>query len=143
MQISTFYLGDVLYGIDINRVQEINKLADITSVPLSPAYVKGVLNLRGRIVTVIDLAYKLSKRHAKDSEDSKNIIVESKGEYIGLLVDKIWDVVHADEDKMNPPPANIGGIQGKYFKGVIQRERELVGILDIERVLADEAGERD
>lgn len=143
LQISTFYVGDVLYGIDINRVQEINKLSDITSVPLSPAFVRGVVNLRGRIVTIIDLGYKLTKKPTNDTSDTKNIIVESKGEYIGLMVDRIWDVVQAESDALSPPPANIGGVQGKLFKGVIQRDRELVGILDIERILAEEAAERE
>lgn len=143
MQISTFYLGEVLFGIDINRVQEINKLSEMTKVPLAPAYVKGVVNLRGRIVTVIDLGYKLGKNHAVDTGETTNIIVESKGEYIGLMVDRIWDVIQAEENSMNPPPANIGGIHGKFFKGVVQREKQLVGILDIERILADETTERD
>lgn len=143
LQISTFYVGDVLYGIDINRVQEINKLSDITSVPLAPAFVRGVVNLRGRIVTIIDLGYKLTKKPIEDSADTKNIIVESKGEYIGLMVDRIWDVVQTEADALSPPPANIGGVQGKLFKGVIQRDRELVGILDIERILTEEATERE
>lgn len=143
MQISTFYIGDVLYGIDINKVQEINKLADLTVVPLSPAFVRGVLNLRGRIVTVIDLGYKLRKQRTEATPDTKNIIVESKGEYLGLMVDRIWDVVQAQDDAISPPPANIGGVQGKLFRGVIQRDRELVGILDIERILADESADRE
>lgn len=143
MQISTFFLDEVLYGIDINKVQEINKLSERTNVPLSPAYVKGVVNLRGRIVTVIDLGFKLGKDRATDTDETTNIIVESKGEYIGLMVDRIWDVIQADEGQINPPPANIGGIHGKFFKGVVQREKELVGILDIERILADETAERD
>lgn len=143
LQISTFYVGDVLYGIDINRVQEINKLSDITAVPLAPAFVRGVVNLRGRIVTIIDLGYKIAKKRTGDTSDTKNIIVESKGEYIGLMVDRIWDVVQADADSLSPPPANIGGVQGKLFKGVIQRDRELVGILDIERILTDETSERE
>lgn len=143
LQISTFYVGDVLYGIDINRVQEINKLSEITPVPLSPAFVRGVVNLRGRIVTVIDLGYKLTKKRTAESSDTKNIIVESKGEYLGLMVDRIWDVVQTDTDALSPPPANIGGVQGRLFRGVIQRDSELVGILDIERILAEETAERE
>jgi len=143
MQISTFYINETLYGIDINKVQEINKLSELTAVPLAPPFVKGVVNLRGRIVTVIDLGYKLTRRRTAETEETKNIIVESKGEYLGLMVDRIWDVVQTEADSINPPPANIGGIQGKLFKGVIQRDRELVGILDIERILADETIDRD
>lgn len=143
LQVSTFYVDDVLYGIDINRVQEINKLSDLTGVPMSPPYVRGVINLRGKIVTVIDLGYKLRKRRTEQTDETKNIIVESKGEYIGLMVDRIWDVVTTNTEALNPPPANIGGVQGKLFRGVIQRDRELVGILDIERILVDDGIERD
>lgn len=143
LQISTFYVGEVLYGIDINKVQEINKLTDITTVPLAPAFVRGVVNLRGRIVTIIDLGYKLTRKRTVDTSDTKNIIVESKGEYLGLMVDRIWDVVQTDTEAISAPPANIGGVQGKLFRGVIQRDRELVGILDIERILAEEALERE
>lgn len=141
VELSTFYVGDALCGMDILRVQEINKLLDMTKVPQAPEYVKGILNLRGQIVTVIDLGRKLGLSLTHRSADTRNIIVSSKNEYIGLLVDKIGDVVRTEWDTVEPPPANIGGVQGKYFEGVFKLESSLIGILNVEAVLKEEGGD--
>jgi len=138
VELATFYVGDALCGMDILKVQEINKLLEMTEVPLAPDYVKGILNLRGQIVTVIDLGNKLSLSETKTSGETRNIIVNSNGEYIGLLVDKIGDVERTDEQDIEPPPANIGGIQGKYFEGVFKKEKSLIGILNVEEVLKED-----
>ena len=137
-ELVTFYVGDALCGMDIIKIQEINKLMKMTEVPQSPEYVKGILNLRGQIVTIIDLGEKLGLSSTDLSDDRRNIIVNSEGEYIGLLVDRISDVVQAEMDKVEPAPANIGGVQGKYFNGVFKTEDSLVGILDVEEVLKEE-----
>ena len=141
VEMATFYVGDSLCGMDILKVQEINKLLDMTEVPLAPDYVKGILNLRGQIVTVIDLGNKLSLSSTETSSDTRNIIVNSNGEYIGLLVDRIGDVERTDLDNVEPPPANIGGIQGKYFEGVFKKEKSLIGILKVEEILKDDNGQ--
>lgn len=138
IEMATFYVGDALCGMDILNIQEINKQLNMTKVPQSPDYVKGILNLRGQIVTVIDLGNKLGLSDNKTSADTRNIIVNSKNEYIGLLVDRIGDVERTEENKIEPPPANIGGIQGKYFKGVCKKENSLIGILNVEEVLKEE-----
>jgi purine-binding chemotaxis protein CheW len=138
VEMATFYVGDSLCGMDILKVQEINKLLDMTEVPMAPDYVKGILNLRGQIVTVIDLGKKLGLSINEMGLDTRNIIVNSNNEYIGLLVDRIGDVERTDEAKIEPPPANIGGIQGKYFEGVFKKENSLIGILNVEEILRDE-----
>jgi purine-binding chemotaxis protein CheW len=138
VEMATFYVGKALCGMDILNVQEINKLMDMTTVPQAPDYVMGILNLRGQIVTIIDLGKKLNLGSTELSDMSRNIIVNSKDEYIGLLVSRISDVVEADLDKMEPPPANIGGLQGKFFKGVFKTKERLIGILDVARVLDNE-----
>jgi len=122
--------------MDILKIQEINKLVEITPVPQAPAYVRGILNLRGQIVTVIDLCKKLGLPEAHvDKEESRNIVVNSGSEYVGLLVERISDVVRAQWDDVQPPPANIGGVQGKYFEGIYKTENRLIGILNTEEVL--------
>ncbi len=135
LEMATFYVGDALCGMDILNVQEINKLMDMTTVPQAPDYVVGILNLRGQIVTIIDLGKKLNLGKSERSDMSRNIIVNAKDEYIGLLVSRISDVVEAQWDKVEPPPANIGGVQGKFFKGVYKTKDRLIGILDVEKVL--------
>ncbi len=135
IELSTFYVGEALCGMDILKIQEINKLMEMTEVPQSPEYVLGILNLRGQIVTITDLGKKLGLASTKRSSGARNIIVNADGEYIGLLVERISDVEHADLEKVEPAPANIGGVQGKYFKGVFKTESRLIGILDVEKVL--------
>lgn len=137
LELATFYVGKALCGIDILNIQEINKQTEVTAVPQSADYVRGVLNLRGRIVTVIDLGRKIGLDPIVESKDNRNIIVDSADEQIGLLVDRISDVMLADSNRIESPPANIGGIQGKFFKGVFKTEKSLIGILDIAEVLGD------
>ena len=137
LELATFYVGKALCGIDILNIQEINKQTEVTMVPQSAEYVRGVLNLRGRIVTVIDLGQKIGLDPIEPHKDNRNIIVDSEDEQIGLLVDRISDVLLADTDKIEAPPANIGGIQGKFFKGVFKTEKTLIGILNIEEVLQE------
>ncbi|MEA3357800.1 MAG: chemotaxis protein CheW [Thermodesulfobacteriota bacterium] len=137
-KLATFYIGDALCGMDILKVQEINKFTDVTKVPQSPEYVIGILNLRGQIVTVIDIGKKIGLSSTTVTEMSRNIIIKLQNEYIGLLVDSIGDVVLADMKKIEKPPANIGGIQGNFFEGVFMAEKDLIGILDVEKVLKGE-----
>ncbi len=139
VELATFYVGEALCGMDILKVQEINKLMEMTKVPQAPDYVMGILNLRGQIVTIIDLGKKLGLSEISVDESSRNIIVNSDNEYIGLLVSRIGDVVEADWGKVERPPANIGGLQGSYFKGVFKMDDRLIGILDADQVLAEEA----
>ncbi len=137
LELATFYVGDALCGIDILQIQEINKQIEVTIVPQSADYVTGVLNLRGKIVTVIDLGKKIGLSDIKYNKDSRNIIVNSEDEHIGLLVDRISDVMVADSAKIEPAPANIGGLKGNYFQGVFKTDTSLIGILKIEEVLKD------
>lgn len=137
VELSTFFVGGARCGMDILKIQEINKHLEMTKVPQAPEYVKGILNLRGQIVTVIDLGKKLGLSMTKMSNETRNIIVNSQNEYIGLLVDRIGDVERAKWDKVEPPPANIGGVQGKYFEGVFKTENSLIGIIDVEEVFKE------
>lgn len=137
MELATFYVGKALCGIDILNIQEINKHFDVTTVPQAADYVVGVLNLRGRIVTILDLGKKLGLSEIKDGKNNRNIIVRSQEEHIGLMVDSISDVVIADLDRIEPSPSNLSGVKGKYFQGVLKTESSLIGILDIEEVLKD------
>ncbi len=138
VELATFYVGSALCGMDILNVQEINKLMEMTKVPQAPDYVTGILNLRGQIVTVVDLGKKLGLTSIEFSDTARNIIVNSDNEYVGLLVSSISDVVDAKWDKVEEPPANIGGVQGVFFKGVFKTKDRLIGILDVHKVLAED-----
>ncbi len=137
VELATFFIGEALCGMDIMNIQEVNRLMEMTKVPQAPENVMGILNLRGQIVTVIDLGLKLGISSINQGDENRNIIVSSKGEQIGFLVERISDVVLADMEKIEPPPANIGGVQGKFFKGVFKTEESLIGILDVAEVLKE------
>ncbi len=139
IELATFYVGRALCGMDILKVQEINKLMEMTKVPQAPDYMVGILNLRGQIVTIIDLGQKLGLGNIEVSNDSRNIIVNTPGEHVGLLVSSISDVIMADPDKIEPAPANMNGIQGTFFTGVYKTENRLIGILNIKEVLKIES----
>ena len=138
VELATFYVGDALCGMDILKIQEINKLMQMTIVPQAPEYVLGILNLRGQIVTIIDLGKKLGLGETSLDQDPRNIIVNDSGGFVGLLVRRIGDVVEADMQKKEPAPANMQGIQGEFFTGVYKTEKNLIGILDIDKVLSIE-----
>jgi len=138
VELATFYIGDALCGMDILKVQEINKIMQMTKVPQAPEYVLGILNLRGQIVTILDLGKKLGLGETDLSKDPRNIIVNSAGGHVGLLVRRISDVVTADMERRERAPANMGGIQGEFFTGVYKTNDNLIGILDVDKVLSIE-----
>lgn len=136
IEFSTFMVGDALFGIDILNIQEINKHIDITRVPQAESYIEGILNLRGRIVTIIDLGSKLGLGPVQKSGENRNIIVNSDGEHIGLLVDKIGDVLTMKKSDIDVPPSNVAGAKGRFFQGVLKTDEKLIGILDLNKILA-------
>ena len=135
IELATFYVEDALFGMDILRVQEINKNMERTKVPHSPDYVLGIINLRGRIVTIIDLGKKLGLSPTRLSEENRNIIVDCQDELTGLFVDRIADVVSIDSSKILLPPSNVRGTQGRFFEGVFKTDQGLIAILNVEEVL--------
>ncbi|MBF0469958.1 MAG: purine-binding chemotaxis protein CheW [Gammaproteobacteria bacterium] len=138
IQISTFYLGDTLCGIDITLVQEINDNTNFTGVPLSADYIRGIMNLRGQIVTVIDQSKKIGFEPTVLTPKSRVIIVNAFNENTGLLVDQIADVIVVDRKRIKSSPSNINGIQGEFIKGVVQTDNnELVALLDINVILKE------
>jgi purine-binding chemotaxis protein CheW len=138
IQLSTFYLGDAQFGIDTLRVQEIIKVNQITTVYHAPDYALGVVNLRGRIVTIIDLGTKIGLAPSRCDETSRIVIVDSGAEYIGLLVDRIGDVIMAEWSEVAEPPSNVKGVQGRFMRGIYKKDHLLVAILDADQVLVEE-----
>lgn len=137
VQFATFYVGELLMGVDIRLVQEINRQLEMTPVPNAPSHVRGVINLRGEVATVIDLRTVLGLPPAEQTRDTRNLIVHSQNEAIGLLVDRISDILTLYPDQVSEPPSNVDGVDGKFFLGVHTLEKEICVLLDVEQVLAD------
>jgi len=137
-RLALFETGDLLCGLDISHVQEINKNIAVTVVHRAPDYVRGVINLRGEIVTVVDLRVKFAIAPSPQGEESQIVIVRQGDENIGLMVDSVSDVVMADEKDIEPPPSNLAGVTGRFFIGIYKLEHSLVAILNIDELLARE-----
>ena len=150
-QFITFYLGEDLFGLDILLVREINRNMEITKVDRSPDYVRGLMNLRGQIVTVLDLGARLDIGVRKIGRESSCIVLKTRAELerhddelnesatvdlVGLLVDRIGDVVAVDSGDIDSPPAHAGGVKGKYLNGVVKLEKQLLTTLKVSEVLA-------
>ena len=126
-----------MYGIDILKVQEINKVKEWTPVPHADDFVLGILSLRGSIVTILDLGKKLGLAQTRVSDDSRNIILNSEGECVGFLVDRIGSVTGVNWDQVCEPPPNVDGRQGRFLEGVLKTEKDLVAILDVEEIFSE------
>ena len=135
-KLALFESGNLLCGLDIVHVQEINKNIAVTVVHRAPDYVCGVINLRGEIVTVVDLRSKFGFEPLAPDAETQIVIVRQGDENIGLLVDSVSDVVSADEKDIEPPPSNLAGVTGHFFKGIFKLEHSLVAILNIDELLA-------
>ena len=141
MLVSTFWLGDAVFGVDTARVQEVVRVGDITAVRGAAPYVLGIMNLRGRIATVIDLALKLGIPRAEMDASSRIFIADWRSEPVGLVVDRVADVIEMDRADLSPPPENLRGVKGQHLMGVSQAGGRLTALLDLEAVLASETGE--
>ncbi|MCF8063283.1 MAG: chemotaxis protein CheW [Deltaproteobacteria bacterium] len=132
-QFVTFRIDDHLVGIDILKVREINRVLEITPVQHAPAYVRGLVNLRGRTVTIFDLGIRLGLPPRSITETSHNVIL--KPDDVGLLVDGIGDVEEAAETAVEAPPANLNGIGAAFIECVVRLKDELILVLRPERIL--------
>ena len=135
-QYASFQVGDLLLGIDIRQVQEINRNLQITPVPHAPPAVRGVINLRGEVVTVIDLRTVLTLAPAEFSRTSRNVILKHEGEQIGILVDSVAEVITCQADEIDPLPENLGGPESVCFSGVYKSSQGLLVLLNVASTLA-------
>lgn len=137
---ATFLLGEAAFGVAAEQVQEVVRPGSITPVHHAPPFVLGIRNLRGKIVTVIDLAVRLDLGSAEVGPDSRVLIVDWQGEPVGLLVDSVADTVAIDGEGIEPPPANVHGVQARHLRGVYRGTERLVAVLELGVVLQPEAG---
>jgi len=133
LQYCTFYLDHLLFGVELKGVQEVIRSLEMTKVPLAPGVVTGLINLRGQIVTALDLRRRLDLAPAPDGHQSMNVVVRSEDGAVSLLVDEIGDVVEVDEDTFEPPPETLRGAVRTMILGVHKLKEHLMHVLDIEK----------
>src|ERR1700761_4084929 len=131
----TAMIGGQLFGLPISRVQDVFMPERLTRVPLSSHEIAGVLNLRGRIVTVVDMRARLGLAKAEDGKPPMAVGVDLRGESYGLLIDQIGEVLRLAEDSREENPVNLDPRMAKFAGGIHRLAGQLMVILDIERVL--------
>jgi len=138
IQLVNFRLRDEEFGVDINAVREITRVVDITHIPEAPSFIKGVTNLRGQIIAVIDLASQFGFAPQEECPESARIVVtEVKGQILGILVDEVPEVLKIQEEDIQPTPQKIQTeVTKDYIRGVGKLDGRLIVLLDLERVLA-------
>jgi purine-binding chemotaxis protein CheW len=136
MQLVTFKLGSEEFALDILLVQEINRRVEITKVPKTPEFVEGVMNLRGKIVPVLDLRKRFGLVGGEFTAQSRIIVVNIDKRVLGLIVDSVSEVLRIPEHTVEPPPPLVAGIDAAYIKGIGKFEGRLLILLDLGKVLS-------
>jgi len=131
----TAMIGEQLFGLPISRVQDVFMPDRLTRVPLAPPEIAGVLNLRGRIVTAIDMRARLGLPKRDDGRPSMAVGIESKGESYGLLIDVIGEVLKLSESSAEPNPVNLDSRLARVSAGVHRLDGQLLVVLDVDKVL--------
>jgi purine-binding chemotaxis protein CheW len=137
--LATFFVRDALCALDAAGIQEVIRLGPLTPVRHAPAAVAGIANLRGKIVTVLDLGLRLGLSKAVPAGDSRIFIMEDDNEFIGLLVDRVDEVVETDPKQLQPPPANISSGQARFLKGICRAGGRVISLLDTAAILSEAA----
>jgi purine-binding chemotaxis protein CheW len=139
-QFCTFYLDGLMFGVDIEKVQEVIRYLEITAVPLAPRVISGLMNLRGQIVTGIDLRRRLDLPDRTDGTQPMNVVIRSADGAVSLLVDDIGDVVEVTEDSFERPPETLQGKVREVITGVHKLEKHLMHVLNTEKACESSNG---
>lgn len=135
LQLVTFTLGSEEYAVDILKVQEINRMKEITRVPNSPAYVEGVINLRGKVIPVVNIRKKFGLPEKENDEQSRIMIIDIQGITMGLVVDSVSEVLRVPSSIVEPTPPMASNISTEFIKGIAKLEDRLIILLDMDRLL--------
>lgn len=136
LQLVSFTLGREEFGIDILRVQEINKMSSVTRVPNAPSFIEGVINLRGKVIPIIDLRRRFGMARIDHDKNTRIIVVEIHNKTVGFIVDSVKEVLRVPQNVIDPPPPVVAGISSDYIEGVGKLDDRLLVLLRLDRVLA-------
>jgi len=137
----TFLMANEKYGLEILKVREIIGIMDVTPVPTTPAFVRGVINLRGKVIPVVDLRLKFGMEAKEDTQRTCIIVVhlarEGQEMIMGIIVDEVSEVLDIDQDQIEPPPSFGADIRTDFILGMGKVNQRVVTMLDIDRVLSE------
>jgi purine-binding chemotaxis protein CheW len=138
LQLVSFNIGEEEFGVDILKVQEINRMLNVTQVPNSPSYVDGVINLRGKVIPVIDLRSRFSMPRIAHTKNTRIVVVELVGKTVGFVVDAVSEVLRISKSITEPPPQTVTqNMTTDYITSVAKLEDRLLILLDLEKILSD------
>jgi purine-binding chemotaxis protein CheW len=139
-QFVVFSVGKEKFGVDVNQIKQVIPVMETTYIPNSSAFVKGVINLRGDIIPIIDLAGKLSLQRVEVDEEKKRIIiVELKDiQNVGMLVDNVTEMIRIDADEISDAPDLVKAVHSDYIQGVAKVNNQLLILLNLNKVLTSE-----
>lgn len=135
VQLVSFNIGEEEFGVDILRVQEINRMVEITRVPNSPDYVEGVINLRGKVIPIIYMRKRIGMPAKPLDKDTRIIVVEIEKKVIGFIVDSVNEVLRINKSITEPPPTMVAGIDSDFITSIAKLEDRLLILLDLEKIL--------
>jgi purine-binding chemotaxis protein CheW len=135
LQLVSFKIGSEEFGVDILEVQEINRMVDITKVPQAAHYVEGVINLRGKVIPIIDLRKRFNMEVKEADKNTRIVVVDIDGSIMGMVVDSVSEVLRLPADTIEPAPEIVMGIDSEYIKGVAKLEDRLLIFLDLSKVV--------
>jgi purine-binding chemotaxis protein CheW len=138
MQLVSFKLAKELYGIEITKVREIILITDITRIPETPDFLKGLINLRSTVIPVIDLRVRFGLPEAELSDESRIMVLQARGRTIGIVVDAVSEVLRVKHDQIAPPPPTVAGLGRDYLSGLVKLDDRLLILLDIDEIFGEE-----
>ncbi len=141
-QLVSFVIENEEFGVDILKVQEIIRTVEITRVPKSPEFVEGVINLRGKIVPVIDLRKRFGIARKDRDNETRIVVVDLVDKVVGFLVDKVKEVIRVEKSIIEPPPELTTSVSTNYITGVAKLQDRLLILLDLDRVLSSDEQEK-
>ena len=134
-QVVLFELGNETYGLDIGAVHEIIRMQPITKVPKAPSFVEGVINLRGKVIPVVDMGRRFDLENAQRSKASRIVVVSNEGTTIGIIVDAVTEVMRIPDDSIEPVSDIITAANSHYLLGIAKLKEKMVILLDLDKVL--------
>jgi len=138
LQLVTFSIADEEFGVDILKVQEIIRTMEISKVPRAPDFVEGVINLRGKVIPIIDLRRRFGLAHKKHDKNTRIIVIEMTDVIVGFVVDAVSEVLRIPASTVEPPPPVVAGMDSEYISGVGKLEGSLLILLDLDKLLSSD-----
>ncbi len=142
MQLVSFRLAQEEYGIEITRIQEIILMGEITEMPQTPPFIRGLINLRSTVIPIVDLRLRFGLSPQEPTDETRIVVVNVQGKVIGIIVDAVSEVLRVSKEQIAPPPPTVAGLGEDYLIGLAKLDKRLLILLDIDGILNEKDADR-